>query len=143
MTLSGSSTNRFRGFIVKAHVPGQDLMLLGQFIPQTSQRTLDCDDVGAANAATVAHSNSARTNFQSMTFTWRAPSGSDGTVDFRYMKQHNYDWSRFFELTSSVRTVACRYTVVRMFSTFYVRQSAAANVRLYICGSALFIESNY
>ena len=84
VTLSGSSTNTFRGFIVKAHVPGQDQMLLGQFIPQANQRTLDCDNVGAANAATVAHSNSARTNFQSMTFTWQAPSGADRTVDFRY-----------------------------------------------------------
>lgn len=84
VTLSGSSTNTFRGFIVKAHVPSQDQILLGQFIPQASQQTLDCDNMGAANVATVAHSNSARTNFQSMTFTWRAPSGSDGTVDFRY-----------------------------------------------------------
>ena len=84
VTLSGSTSNTFLGFIVEAHVPGQNQMLLGQFIQQNSnQRILDCDNVGAANAATVAHSNSALTNFPSMTFMWQAPSGSDGTVDFR------------------------------------------------------------
>ena len=66
VTLSGS-TNTFLGFIVKAHVPGQNQMLLGQFTPQASQQTLDCDNVGAATTATVAHSNGARTQFSSMT----------------------------------------------------------------------------
>ena len=78
-------TNTFRGFLVIAHVPTQNQMLLGQFIPQNSnQQTLNCDAVGASTQATVAHSNSARTDFQSMTFRWQAPSASDGTVDFRY-----------------------------------------------------------
>ena len=84
MTLSGGNT--FLGFLVIAHVPGQNNMLLGAFSPQGSnQQTLDCDSVGAANAATVAHSNSARTQCSSMTFTWQAPSGADGTVDFRFV----------------------------------------------------------
>ena len=46
--------------------------------------------MGTANAATVAQSNRAKTNFQSMTFTWQAPSGSDGTVDFRYISYMEY-----------------------------------------------------
>ena len=61
-------------------------MLLGAFTAQNSnQQILDCDDVGTAPTATVAHSNNARTQFPSMTFTWRAPSGADGTVDFRFV----------------------------------------------------------
>ena len=60
-------------------------MLLGAFTPQNAnQQTLDCDSVGAATTATIAHSNNGRTQFSSMTFMWQAPSGSDGTVDFRY-----------------------------------------------------------
>ena len=59
-------------------------MLLGAFTPQNvNQQTLNCDGVGAATTATVAHSNDARTQFSSMTFMWQAPSDSDGTVDFR------------------------------------------------------------
>ena len=82
MTLSGSET--FTGFLVIAHVPGQNGMLLGTFTPQNSnQQTLDCDAVGASTQATVTHSNSARTQFSSMTFSWIAPTGADGTVDFR------------------------------------------------------------
>ena len=81
MTLNG--TEPFLGFLVIAHVPGQAGMLLGKFIPRNSfQQTLDCDDVGASQEATVTHSNSGRTMFNSMTFTWEAP--DDGSlVDFR------------------------------------------------------------
>lgn len=61
-------------------------MLLGAFTTQNSnQQILDCDDVGTAPTATVTHSNSARTQFSSMTFMWQAPSGADGTVDFRFV----------------------------------------------------------
>ena len=81
--MSGSSTNTFRGFIVKAHVPGQNQMLLGQFTAQANQQTLNCDNAGVATTATIAHSNNAQMDFQNMTFTWQAPSGSDGVVDFR------------------------------------------------------------
>ena len=86
VTLNGND-NTFLGFLVIAHVPGMNQMLLGRFISQNSnQRILNCDAVGASTQATVAHSNGARTNFQSMTFMWEAPSDSDGTVDFRYIK---------------------------------------------------------
>ena len=79
-----NGTETFRGFLVIAHVPGQNGMLLGRFIPRNSnQQTLDCDAVGAATQATVTHSNSGLTRFSSMTFTWEAPAGADGTVDFR------------------------------------------------------------
>ena len=82
VTLSGTET--FRGFLVIAHAPGQNGMLLGRFIPRNSnQQTLDCDAVGAATQATVTHSNSGLTQFSSMTFTWEAPAGADGMVDFR------------------------------------------------------------
>ena len=84
VTLSG--TNTFLGFLVIAHVPGQNNMLLGVFTPQNAnQQTLNCDDVGAATAATVAHRNSGRTPFSTMTFMWQAPAGSAGTVDFRFV----------------------------------------------------------
>ena len=82
MTLSGSQG--FLGFLVIAHVPSQAGMLLGQFTPQNSnQQTLNCDSVGANTQATVAHSNSGRTTFSTMSFIWTAPTDSDGTVDFR------------------------------------------------------------
>ena len=83
VTLTGS-VGSFRGFLVTAHVPGETGMLLGRFIPQNdNQQTLDCDAAGASSEATITHSNSARTDFTSMTFMWEAPAGSDGTVDFR------------------------------------------------------------
>ena len=77
-----SNANTFTGFLVIAHVPSMNQMLLGRFIPQNQQKTLDCDRVGASMEATVAHSNSARR--KSVTFVWEAPSDSNGTVDFRY-----------------------------------------------------------
>lgn len=55
--------------------------LLGQFIPQNHhQRTFIC---GTANdEAYIGHSNGDHTNFQNVTFIWRAPFSSDGFVDF-------------------------------------------------------------
>ena len=85
MSLNGNSTNTFRGFIVKAHIPGNDWALVGRFIPQNMyQQTLPCDIHygGGANEATVAHSNNALVDFQNMTFTWQAPSCCDGMVNF-------------------------------------------------------------
>ena len=74
----------FRGFLVIAHVPGQDQMLLGAFDVSQSgstQQTLDCDSVGANNAAAVGH-NPAQ-DFTSVDFMWQAPSDADGMVNFR------------------------------------------------------------
>ena len=66
--------NTFRGYLVIAHVPGQNDTLLGQFMPQNAnQQTLNCDAIGANPVATVAHNNPARTDFQSMQFMWQAP----------------------------------------------------------------------
>ena len=76
----------FRGFLVIAHVPGQNNALIGQFTPgNANQQTLDCASVlGVPNpTATIAHSNAARQNFVSQTMTWQAPADGDGTVDFR------------------------------------------------------------
>ena len=81
MTLSG--LQGFLGFLIIAHVPSQTGMLLGQFIPQSNQQTLNCDSAGVSTQATVAHSNSGRTTFSIMDFIWIAPTDSDGTVDFR------------------------------------------------------------
>ena len=78
----------FIGFLVIAHVPGQNNMLLGTFTPQNgNQQNIQCDPSGASNLAqaSVAHSNSGRTQFSSQTFMWQAPSSSDGTVDFRLL----------------------------------------------------------
>ena len=85
MSLVGS-TATFRGFLVIAHVPGEDRMLLGTFTPQNGrQQILDCSFTGASNEAqsTIAHNNSEQNNFQNMTFAWTAPSNEDGIVDFR------------------------------------------------------------
>ena len=83
VTLTGTM-NTFRGYMVIAHVPGQNDTLLGQFIPQNAnQQTLNCDAVGANPAATIAHNNPGRTDFQSMQFMWQAPADANGTVDFR------------------------------------------------------------
>ena len=78
-------TNTFRGFLVIAHVPGQNDMLLGQFMPQNSnQQTVDCDAVGANSAASIAHRNPAPSqDFQRMDLIWQAPSGANGFVNFR------------------------------------------------------------
>ena len=87
VTLKGSNAT-FRGFLVIAHVPGEDHLLLGSFIPQNkSQQTLDCSVTGASseNESAVGHSNSDWLNFQSMTLKWKAPLDSDGTVNFRYV----------------------------------------------------------
>ena len=76
--------NTFRGFLVIAHVPGQNNMLLGQFMPQNNnQQTVQCDPTGANGMASIAHSNSARQDFQRMTFMWQAPTNADGMVNFR------------------------------------------------------------
>ena len=82
VTLSGGTS--FLGFLVIAHVPGVNDMLLGRFVPQTFQQTLDCDATGASTQATVTHRNGLRTQLSSMVFTWEAPTGGDGTVDFRF-----------------------------------------------------------
>ena len=80
------SNSTFRGFIVIAHVPGKDHMLLGTFTPQNgSQQTLDCSFTGASNEmeSTIGHKNSAKIDFQSITTKWKAPSEKSGMVDFR------------------------------------------------------------
>ena len=86
VTLSG--TNDFLGFLVIAHIPGMNSNLLGAFNPlNTNQQNLQCDPNGVLGQATVAHTraNNDRNPFSSMTFMWQAPSGSDGTVDFRFL----------------------------------------------------------
>ena len=85
VTVKGS-TATFRGFLVIAHVPGVDHMLLGSFTPQNgSQQTLNCSFTGASNEmeSTIAHNNSAKIDFQSITTEWMAPSDHNGMVDFR------------------------------------------------------------
>ena len=85
VTVNGSKST-FRGFLVIAHVPGEDHMLLGSFTPQNgSQQTLNCSFTGASNEmeSTITHNNSAKIDFQSITTKWKAPSGKDGMVDFR------------------------------------------------------------
>ena len=85
VTVKGS-TSTFRGFLVIAHVPGEDHMLLGSFTPQNkSQQTLNCSFTGASNEmeSTITHNNSAKIDFQNITTKWKAPSGKDGMVDFR------------------------------------------------------------
>lgn len=85
VTIKGS-TSTFRGFLVIAHVPGEDHMLLGSFTPQNgSQQTLNCSFTGASNEmeSTLGHRNSAKIDFQSITTKWTAPSDKDGMVDFR------------------------------------------------------------
>ena len=87
VTVKGSKST-FRGFLVIAHVPGEDHMLLGTFTPQNgSQQTLNCSFTGASNEmeSTIAHNNSAKIDFQSITTKWKAPSGKDGMVDFRWV----------------------------------------------------------
>ena len=86
VTVKGSKST-FRGFLVIAHVPGEDHMLLGTFTPQNgSQQTLNCSFTGASTEmeSTIAHNNSAKIDFQSITTKWKAPSGKDGMVDFRW-----------------------------------------------------------
>jgi hypothetical protein len=86
VTVKGSKST-FRGFLVIAHVPGEDHMLLGTFTPQNgSQQTLNCSFTGASNEmeSTITHNNSAKIDFQSITTKWKAPSGKDGMVDFRW-----------------------------------------------------------
>ena len=86
VTIKGSNST-FRGFLVIAHVPGEDHMLLGSFIPQNkSQQTLNCSFTRASNEmeSTISHSNSAKIDFTSITTKWKAPSDKDGMVDFRY-----------------------------------------------------------
>lgn len=85
VTIKGS-TSTFNGFLVIAHVPGEDHMLLGSFTPQNgSQHTLNCSFTGASNEmeSTIGHSNSAKIHFQSITTKWTAPTDKDGMVDFR------------------------------------------------------------
>ena len=82
VTLSGATD--FRGFLVIAHVPGQNMMLLGQFSSaQANHQILDCDiAMGVNSQAAIGHSG--RINAPSTTFMWTAPNGPDGMVDFRY-----------------------------------------------------------
>ena len=77
--------NTFRGYVVIAHVPGQNNTLLGQFVPQNaSQQTYNCDPVGVNAAAAITHNNpDPRIDFTSMQFMWQAPADANGTVDFR------------------------------------------------------------
>ena len=86
MSLTGSDAT-FRGFLVIAHVPGEDHMLLGTFLPQNkSQQTLNCSFTGASNEmqSTIAHNNTKKIDFLRMTMMWKAPAEKDGMVDFRY-----------------------------------------------------------
>lgn len=89
VTINNTQPGRtFRGFLVIAHVPGQNNALIGQFTPgNANQQTLDCGavlNVAPPNpTATIAHSNAGRQDFTSQTMTWQAPTGADGTVDFR------------------------------------------------------------
>lgn len=84
VNLTGSASNQmFRGFLVIAHVPGQNDTIIGQFTPQSpKQQNLDCDPVGANMGPTVGHTN--RADVTTEVLSWTAPSGADGTVDFRY-----------------------------------------------------------
>ena len=79
MNLTGTR-NTFCGFMLKAFsVYTNDL--LGQFIPQNRlQRTFICGTVN--DEAYVGHTNYGHIDFQNVTLTWRAPSRSDGFVDF-------------------------------------------------------------
>ena len=80
VTLSGGT---FQGFLVIAHVPGQPLMLIGQFANVSeNQQIIDCDTaLGVNTQAAIGHMD--RVNDTSTNFTWTAPSDSNGTVDFR------------------------------------------------------------
>ena len=85
VTIKGSN-NTFHGFIVIAHVPGNDSMLLGTFTPLNgSQQTVDCSATGASNEkeSSLGHKNTPRTDFHYITTKWTAPSDVDGMVDFR------------------------------------------------------------
>ena len=85
VTLTGSEKT-FRGFLVIAHVPGEDHFLLGSFIPQNgSQQILNCSVTGASSEmeSTIAHNNSDLIDFKNITMKWKAPSDQDGMVDFR------------------------------------------------------------
>ena len=80
------SNGTFRGFIVIAHVPGEDRMLLGSFTPLSkTQQVLNCSATGASNEmqSTIGHHNSDRIDFRNITTKWTAPSDKDGMVDFR------------------------------------------------------------
>ena len=151
VTLKGSKAP-FRGFLVMAHVPGEDHMLLGSFIPQNErQQTLNCSFTGASNEreSTIVHNNSELLNFQSMILKWRAPSSSNGLVDFRYsisesvcacictlvcvggggggegLWKANLD-NEHIQYSSNTHFY-CRFTVVHNFSTFYAYQRASLN----------------
>ena len=84
MILNGT-VNTFRGFLVIAHVPGDEDVLLGQFLPQDlHQLTLNCDPMGVNNAAAIGHDNQdPRLDFQSVEMVWQAPSDANGVVHFR------------------------------------------------------------
>ena len=66
-----------------AHVPGQPLMLLGQFATSgENQQVIDCDTaMGVNTQAAIGHMG--RVGAASTAFTWTAPSDSNGMVDFR------------------------------------------------------------
>ena len=69
-----------------AHVPGQNEVLLGDFIPEpgnANQQTLACDSTGANNDAAISHSNIGGRTFESVQFMWQAPNDGDGMVNFR------------------------------------------------------------
>ena len=76
----------FRGFLVIAHLPGQNNSVIGTFTPQNAnQQTLNCDLAMANALGTVGHSNAApnTVDFTSQEMIWQAPADSNGTVDFR------------------------------------------------------------
>ena len=82
VTLSGTVAD-IRGFLVIAHIPGSPLTLLGQFVMGAgNQQILNCDAAGVNAQAAIGHNQ--RINAPSTMFSWMAPSGPDGTVDFRY-----------------------------------------------------------
>ena len=74
----------FQGFLVIGHIPGQPLMVLGAFTTggPNQQVIEECDNAGVNMQAAIGHSG--RVGATSTTFSWRAPSDADGTVDFRY-----------------------------------------------------------
>ena len=74
----------FRGFLIIAHIPGQNSSIIGTFFPMNgNQQLLDCSNNGANPSGTIGHSNPNRIDFSSQQMIWQAPAGANGTVDFR------------------------------------------------------------
>lgn len=88
VTINNTQPGRtFRGFLVVAHMPGENNTLIGEFTPgNANQQLLNCSEIlNVSNSmAMITHNNGGRLNFASQTMTWQAPADADGTVDFRY-----------------------------------------------------------